>query len=426
VNYVVSVIFRAIPLAMMAVCVGFGVYVWTAGEASGNFVAGRVVTFLGVICLCLFCTAATIIRQLIGRYTTVDRVVYPTIGYVAAAGTAAYGVSLFVGAPSSGLNQQYVAGHVVFGLGLIAGCVATVATASTKFSLIPENSQAAEGDRRVPPAAFPRAAVLVLGAIPVVLAIVAWSFSIANLAMATTPGTFTVGHVVAGLAFICTSLIALVWSILRQVQNTYGQRDRIIWPWLVIVMGSLSLIWGIVLLALDNESYYLTPGFVMTGLGLVCFSILSKVGLLALVWRRTFELANRVPLIPILTALTCLFLAAFVFQAAVVDPNVFIPARVLVGLGAICFSLYSMSASLRAAPRPVGDPEPSACWDLQATRRRRAATTKPEPSCQQLSWWDPLSPTTPRVEGSGRVVSRTGGCGFRRRPGRSGPSAPGR
>ena len=100
-NYVVSVIFRAIPLAMMAVCVGFGLYVWTApGGTSGNFVAGRVVTFLGVICLCLFCTAATIIRQLIGHYTTVDRVVYPTVGYVAAAGTAVYGASVFLG-PSS-------------------------------------------------------------------------------------------------------------------------------------------------------------------------------------------------------------------------------------------------------------------------------------------------------------------------------------
>jgi hypothetical protein len=352
VNYLVSVIFRAIPVAMMAVCFGFGLYVWTAGETSGNFVAGRVVTFLGVICLCLFCTAATIIRQLIGRYTTLDRVVYPTIGYLAAAGTAAYGASLFTGASSSGLNKEYVAGHVVFGLGLIAGCVATVATASTKFSLIPENSQSAEGHR--PPAAFPRGAVLVLGAIPVVLAIVAWSFSIANLAMETTPGRFTVGHVVGGLAMICTSLIALVWSILRQVQNTYGERDRTTWPWLVIVMGSLSMIWGIVLLALDNESYYLTPGFVMIGLGLVCFSILSKVGLLALVWRRTFELANRVPLIPILTALACLFLAAFVFQAAVANSNVFIPARVLVGLGAICFSLYSIVSILESGTSSSG------------------------------------------------------------------------
>ena len=122
---------------------------------------------------------------------------------------------------SAGLNQEYVAGHVVFGLGLISGCVATVATASTKFSLIPENSQSAEGDHRVPPAAFPRAAVLVLGAIPVVLAIVAWSFSIDNLAKSTTPGTFTVGHVVGGLACICTSLIALVWSILRQFHRQH-------------------------------------------------------------------------------------------------------------------------------------------------------------------------------------------------------------
>jgi hypothetical protein len=113
-------------------------------------------------------------------------------------------------------------------------------------------------------------------------------------------------------------------------------------------MGSLSLTWGIVLLVLDNASYYLTPGLVMTGLGLVCFSILSKVGLLALVWRQTFALANRVPLIPVLTALACLFLSVFTFQAAVLDTNVFIAARVLAGLGAICFSLYSIVSILES------------------------------------------------------------------------------
>ena len=87
----------------------------------------------------------------------------------------------------------------------------------------------------------------------------------------------------------------------------------------------------------------MTPGFVLIGLGLICFSILSKVGLLALVWRRTLDLADRAPILDIFTALTCLFLAAFVLQAALVDPNVFIPARVLVGLGAICFSLYAVA-----------------------------------------------------------------------------------
>ena len=150
----------------------------------------------------------------------------------------------------------------------------------------------------------------------------------------------------------------MVWSILRQVQNTYGERDRMIWPLLVIVMGSVSMIWGIVVLVLDSESYYLTPGFVMTGLGLVCFSILSKVGLLALVWRRTFALANRVPFIPVLTALTCLFLSAFVFQAAVTDSNVFIPARVLTGWERSASRSTPSSASSRAAPRPAGDRRP--------------------------------------------------------------------
>ena len=53
-------------------------------------------------------------------------------------------------------------------------------------------------------------------------------------------------------------------------------------------------------------------------------------------------------MVPILTALTCLFLAAFVFQTAVSDANVFIPARVLVGLGAICFSLYSIVSILES------------------------------------------------------------------------------
>jgi len=346
-NYSVSVIFRAIPLAMMAVCVGFGVYVWNADDAASNFVAGRVVTFLGAICLCLFCTAATIIRQLIGRFNAVDRVVYPTLGYLAGIGTAAYGISLFAGASSSGQNPEYVAGHVVFGLGLICGCVATVATASTKFSMIPANSAAPPGDRP-PPGAFGGGAVAVMGAIPIVLAAVAWAVGIGNLVMTTSPSRFTVGHVVSGLAMICTSLIALVWSILRQVQDSYGPADRTRWPALVIVMGAASMVWGIALLVIDDKPYYRTPGFVMIGLGLVCFSILSKVGLLALVWRRTFALANRVPLIPVTTALSCLFLAAFVFQAAITDSSVFIAAHVLVGLGAVCFTLFSIVSILES------------------------------------------------------------------------------
>ncbi|WP_181309612.1 DUF2776 family protein [Nocardioides campestrisoli] len=353
-NYWVSVTFRAIPLVMAALCLGFGIEVWTAADQPGNLVAGRVVTFLAAICVCLFCTAAVIIRQLIHRFNAVDKVVYPTLGYLTALGTATYGVVLASQGSSSGTDPDYIAGHVVLGLGLISGCVATVATASLKFSLIPVNSAKPKENHEPPDEAYPRGLGLGLVAVPVVLALTAWTIAAVNLALAGTPSRFTVGHVVAGLAMICTSLIALVVSIVRQVRNSYLPRHRVMWPWVVIAMGTLNIVWGIVLLVLDRSPAYQTPGLVMIGLGLVCFSILSKVGLLALVWRRTFPLANRVPLIPVLTALTCLYLAAFTFQAAVTDPNVFVAARVLTGLGAICFSLYSIVSILESGTSGSG------------------------------------------------------------------------
>ena len=91
-----------------------------------------------------------------------------------------------------------------------------------------------------------------------------------------------------------------------------------------------------------------TTGYIMLGLGLVCYSISSKVILLAKIWRREFKLANRIPMIPVLTALACLFLAAFVFELATVNADYFIPARVLVGLGAICFTLFSIVSILES------------------------------------------------------------------------------
>lgn len=90
------------------------------------------------------------------------------------------------------------------------------------------------------------------------------------------------------------------------------------------------------------------PKPIMMGLGLVCFSISSKVILLAKVWKQSFALANRIPLIPVLTALLCLFLAAFLFEEGVYDNAFFVPARVLVGLGAICFCLFSIVSILES------------------------------------------------------------------------------
>ena len=89
-------------------------------------------------------------------------------------------------------------------------------------------------------------------------------------------------------------------------------------------------------------------GYIMIGLGLVCYSISSKVILLAAIWRNTFKLANRIPLIPVFTALLCLFLSAFLFEMASIHEVYFVPARVLAGLGGICFTLFSIVSILES------------------------------------------------------------------------------
>ena len=83
-------------------------------------------------------------------------------------------------------------------------------------------------------------------------------------------------------------------------------------------------------------------------------------------------------------ALTCLFLAAFVFRAAVANSAAFIPARVLVGLGAIRFSLSAdrivvadqgriveLGSTVKRVPRAGRDAEMYATWISHATRISR-------------------------------------------------------
>lgn len=63
-------------------------------------------------------------------------------------------------------------------------------------------------------------------------------------------------------------------------------------------MGSIALIWGLIVVFV----YFGQPrdfvGFVLIGLGMVCYSISSKVILLVKVWKSDFPLASRIPLFP--------------------------------------------------------------------------------------------------------------------------------
>lgn len=342
-NPFIAALFQAIPLIMGAVCLGLGLVVHAEGVGPSSFVAGYVLIFLTAICVALFTTAVTIIRLLVGTSNRGWRVSMPLLGYLVSAFSIGTGIWMFMNAPTP---AWLVAGHVVFGLGLISCCVSTVATASTRFLLIPANSKGAAG--YIPNEAFSRGTENLLLAIPILCALAAFAVAAFFYFMGTTPAHFTVGCVLGGIGLVCVSLVSLVASVLFQVRNTYDTGDRRFWPLLVIVAGSLCILWGLGVLLYGPEHGRLTPGFVLIGLGIVCYSILSKVLLLALVWRHTFPLANRIPLIPVFTALTCLFLGAFLFQISTTQPELYIPARVLVGLGAVCFTLFSIVSILES------------------------------------------------------------------------------
>lgn len=80
-NYGISILFRAIPLVMALFCFGYGAFIYGYGDAGGRVVAGPVVFSLGMICIALFCTAATIIRQIIHTYNRAAKYGLPILGY---------------------------------------------------------------------------------------------------------------------------------------------------------------------------------------------------------------------------------------------------------------------------------------------------------------------------------------------------------
>lgn len=342
-NYGISVLFRAIPLLMALFCFGYGAFILHEGADSAKFVAGPVVFSLGMICIALFATAATIIRQIIHTYNRIAKYALPIIGYLAAILTFIYGWEYVDSAADA---SHFVAGHVICGVGFITACVATTATASTRFTLIPSNSE--RTDHTPPANAFNGAQGNILMAVAGILALIAWIWTFWLLSQSDEHNAYYIaGHVMSGLACICTSLVALVATIVRQIRNNYMNSERKWWPALVLIMGSVSIIWGLLVLTDSNPSLSST-GYIMIGLGLVCYSISSKVILLAAIWRNTFKLANRIPLIPVFTALICLFLSAFLFEMASLHDAYFVPARVLAGLGGICFTLFSIVSILES------------------------------------------------------------------------------
>lgn len=348
-NIWISVLFRAIPLIMGAVCLGLGLYVRSGGADANHMIAGDVLISLTAICIALFTTASMIIRQLTNTFSRTWMITLPIVGYVVSLATILWGL-LIVG---RGGTSAFVSGHVVFGVGLIAASVTTVAASSSAFTLIPINAQGRHEDG-APAGAYSASVGLLLICVPLAATVISCVWAAMLLRRATDSPDFVAGHVLIGLAAICSSLIALVATVVRQVRNQFDEPERWAWTLWVLLMGTVTFVWGLFVLFGSERAERIAPGCILLGLGMICYSIISKVWLLALVWRRQCALANRIPLIPVMTCLACLFFSVFLSETAVTNPDFFIPARVLAGLGAVCFTLFSIVSILEAGTSGKG------------------------------------------------------------------------
>lgn len=333
---------------MAAFCFIYGLFILFYTGDGSRLTAGPVVFFLGMVCLNLYATAATIIRQLIGTFHKGARIFFPIFAYSVSIITIVAGIVMY-----SNSAQLYVSGHVVEGLGFICLCVATAATCSSKFALIPKNSAKPNIKPSVRcPQAFTPAQENAMKAVVIIASILAWCDSIILLSQSWgSAANFVAGSVVGGIACICTSLIALVYSIINQISGLYDNTQRRLWPQLVLGMGIVAGVWGIVVFFFNISHTVDFVGFLLIGLSLICFSISSKVILLAKVWRASYPLANRIPIIPVVTALCCLFLSAFLFEGAMVEVKFAVPARVLTAFGAVCFTLFSIVSILESGTK---------------------------------------------------------------------------
>lgn len=341
-NYGISLLFRAIPLAMALFCFAYGTCITLSGDDPSRLTAGPVIFFLGSICVALYTAAATIIRQIIGTYTTSARYILPTVGYAFALLTLVCGLFVIY----SGEAGACVAGHAICGLGLITACAATVTVSSSRFTLIPRNS--ADTAFSINAAGFSAGQAATLTAIPAILAAGAWLWTILLFSAASTTEHTAAGSFMLGIACICTSLIAPAAGIARQARGSYTLREKSSWTVLTLGMGSIAFVFGLIMLLAHGGEPIGSVGYILIGLALICWSISDTALLLAKTWHAEHPRTPHIPILPVVTTLCCLFLAAFLFEGSFLNGKFFVPARLLTGFGAVCFALFPIAAILES------------------------------------------------------------------------------
>lgn len=91
-------------------------------------------------------------------------------------------------------------------------------------------------------------------AVPLLLTVFGFIWSVTLLRSANITPHYVAGHVLLGLTAICACLIGLVATIVHQTRNTFSEKEHWLWCYWVILLGTLTVIQGIYVLVSSDES----------------------------------------------------------------------------------------------------------------------------------------------------------------------------
>ncbi len=121
------------------------------------------------------------------------------------------------------------------------------------FSVDPQNASGSKSDG-TPLQAYSSTIGNCLIAVPVLLTLFGFIWSVILLRSADITPHYVAGHVLMGLTAICACLIGLVATIVHQTRNTFSVKEHWLWCYWVILLGSLTIIFGIYVLISSDAS----------------------------------------------------------------------------------------------------------------------------------------------------------------------------
>ena len=318
--------FRTILVLAVLFCIGYGICLLSRDDEIAKTLSGIALISTGVFCFVwsLFPASSGICD--IRRTAAINKILSVT-GYVLALILLAIGIVLLT------RPEEFIAGHLVCGLGFACWSTATVATAVARF----RKTDASDADRNDDSSSQQKLWLEIFAAFPV---LATWTWPILLLSGSADSFFYIAGHIMGAIACICTALLVSFAAVLRQKPNTYLR-----------FIAFAAILWGVLQFALQYGQPNDFVGFLLIGSGIVCWSLSFPIGASIVPVHTDERRSDSITLFPFVLFIISLLMSIFLFEEAELAAKFLFPARMFLGFAAICLTAFAVTGILQIKTR---------------------------------------------------------------------------